>query len=327
MIITRTPYRITLGGGGTDLPSYYEHFGGFLVSGAINRYMYIIIKERFEPTIRVSYSRTETVSDVDKIIHPIVREALKYVGLDSSLEIISIGDIPSGSGLGSSGSFTVGLLNALHNHKGQQLEQSLLAEQAFHIESEILGEPVGKQDQYIASFGNIIAMDIDNTGKVSIDSEFMSNSCIEDLEKNLVFFYTGIQRQASEILDVQSKSARKKDKEVLNNMHKIKKIGQECYSHFKEGDVNWFGNSLHTHWIMKKGISKKMSTGLIDEYYNIAMSHGALGGKIMGAGGGGFMMFYKPGDKKELVSALESKGLKRFNFLISRTGTERIYKL
>ena len=188
MIITRTPYRISLGGGGTDLPSYYENFGGFLISGAINKYMYIIVKERFEETIRVSYSQTEIVKNVDEILHPIVREALRLVGIESSLEIISIGDIPSSSGLGSSGSFTVGLLNALYHYVGQELEPSLLAEKAFHIECELLGEPVGKQDQYIAAFGNIIAMDINKEGLVSVDNNFMSEVNIKDLEDNLIFF-------------------------------------------------------------------------------------------------------------------------------------------
>ena len=192
MIITRTPYRITLGGGGTDLPTYYQNFGGFLISAAINRYIYIVVKERFESSFRISYSLTEIVEDPDEIAHPIVREALKLVGIDSSLEIISIGDIPSGSGLGSSGSFTVGLLNALHHYKGQQLEPAALAEQAFHIEAEILGEPVGKQDQYIASFGNLIMMDINRDGTVSVDQDFISDNSVESLAENLVFFYTGI---------------------------------------------------------------------------------------------------------------------------------------
>ena len=327
MIITRTPYRISLGGGGTDLPSYYGNFGGFLISGAINKYMYIIVKERFEETFRVSYSKTEIVKDVESITHPIVREALKLVGIDSYLEIISIGDIPSSSGLGSSGSFTVGLLNALFHYLGQELDPMSLAEKAFHIESELLGEPVGKQDQYIAAFGNVISMDINQQGRVLVDGEFMSESNIRALEDNLVFFYTGIQRSASDILKDQSQSAKKKDEEVIQSMHEIKEIGKECYKRFGSGDIDWFGHSLHKHWIMKKKISGKMSSEFIDNCYNQARNCGALGGKIMGAGGGGFLMFYKRGDKTSLIESLSSMGLKKFNFSISRTGSERLYDL
>jgi D-glycero-alpha-D-manno-heptose-7-phosphate kinase len=199
MIITRTPFRITLGGGGTDLPSYYRKYGGFLISAAVNKHMYITVNKRFEESIRVSYSKTETVKKILEIEHPIVREALDLLGIKPGIEITSIADLPAGSGLGSSGSFTIGLLNALHAYKREYLTPRELAEEAFYIEAEILGEPVGKQDQYIAAYGGIISIDIDKNGKVTVETQVLSDDTMDQFESNTLFFYTGLQRNASDI--------------------------------------------------------------------------------------------------------------------------------
>lgn len=327
MIITRTPFRITLGGGGTDLTSYYEKYGGFLISAAIDRYMYITVNKRFEEEIRLSYSKTEIVNHVDEIKHPIVREALRLVGIDSGIEITSIADLPAQSGLGSSGSFTVGLLNALHAYKKEFLTPKQLAEEAFHIEAEILKEPVGKQDQYIAAYGSIISMDIDKMGNVEVNTHILSDDAMDQLENNTLYFYTGIQRRTSDVLGDQSKSVKRDENIVIESMHKIKEIGKECLVRLKANDVDWFGNSLDMHWNIKKQISTKMSDGDIDKWYETAKENGAIGGKIMGAGGGGFFMFYCNNSKTKLREAMAKCGLKEVKFRIDHEGSKVLMNL
>lgn len=327
MIITRTPFRITLGGGGTDLPSYYERYGGYLISAAIDRYMYVTINKRFEDTIRVSYLKTEIRSEVDEIEHPLVREALKLLKIRSGIEITSVADLPAKSGLGSSGSFTIGLLNALHAYKREFLKPQELAEEAFHIEAEILKEPVGKQDQYIAAFGGIISMDIKKNGKVIVDTHILSEDSMDQLESNTLFFYTGFQRHASEILSYQSKSIKQDKNKVINSMHQIKKIGKQCLVRLRKGDIDWFGESLDEHWKIKKQISSRMTDKAIDELYNIALENGAIGGKIMGAGGGGFFMFYCVENKLKLRRVMAQQGLKEVRFRIDHEGSKVLVNL
>ena len=327
MIITRTPFRITLGGGGTDLPSYYEKHGGFLISAAINKYMYITVNKRFEGNLRISYAKTEIVDDVEMVQHPVVREALKLLQIRSGLEITSIAELPAQSGLGSSGSFAVGLLTALHAYKREFPSPQEVAEEAFHIEAEILQEPVGKQDQYIAAFGGVICMAIQRNGHVDVERLNLDDHTMDQLESNNLYFYTGLLRKASDVLAEQSASAKKNDTVVLESMHQIKKIGRQCREWLLSGDVQSFGKSLHLHWRLKKQLSQKMSHDNIDRWYEVARENGALGGKILGAGGGGFFMFYCDNKKHKLREAMKREDLPEFRFKIDHEGTKVVVNL
>lgn len=323
MIVTRTPLRIPLGGGGTDLPSYYSAHGGFIVSAAVKRYVYILLNPRFEQNIRISYAKTEISESVDQIEHPIVREALKSVGIDNHLEIVSIADLPANTGLGSSSSFTVGLLNALHALKREHLPMDELAEEACHIEIECLGEPIGKQDQYIAAFGGITCLEIDRQGTVRPRALNLSDDIVHELESELMIFYTGIKRSASEVLSGQSKAAREGDRRVVESLHLIKEIGREIKDALEHGDLDRFGRLLDQHWQVKKNLSDKVTSSDIDAWYEVARANGAMGGKVMGAGGGGFFMFYcGNGKKAQLREALTSQGLRELRSGIDFEGSK-----
>jgi D-glycero-alpha-D-manno-heptose-7-phosphate kinase len=323
MIVTRTPFRVPLGGGGTDLPSYYSQHGGFIVSAAINRYVYIMLNLRFEDSIRVSYSQTEIADCADQVEHPIVREALKLVGLDCNLEIVSIADVPAKTGLGSSCSFTVGLLNALHTLKREHVPLEELAEEACHIEIERLGEPIGKQDQYMAAFGGITCLDIDREGGVRPYALNLPNDVVQELENNVMVFYTGIKRSASEVLGGQARAAAAGDPRVVEALHVIKEIGHEVKRALEAGDLDRFGSLMNEHWQVKKRLSDKVSNGEIDAWYETARSNGALGGKVMGAGGGGFFMFYCPnGRKGRLREALTAEGLRELRVGVDFEGSK-----
>jgi D-glycero-alpha-D-manno-heptose-7-phosphate kinase len=289
--------------------------------------MYITVNKRFQDEIRVSYSRTEIVNRAEEVRHPLVREALKLVGIDPGIEITSIADLPAQSGLGSSGSFTVGLLNALHAYKKEFLTPKELAEEAFHIEAEILGEPVGKQDHYIAAHGGIISMEIDRSGAVEVDTHVLSEDALDQLENNTLYFYTGIQRNASQVLSDQSESMRRDENSVIECMHKIKDMGRECLSRLKNGDADWFGKSLDLHWHIKRQVSTKMSDASIDKWYQMALDNGASGGKIMGAGGGGFFMFYCNNGKSMLRNILAKEGLREIKFRIDTEGSKVLMNL
>jgi D-glycero-alpha-D-manno-heptose-7-phosphate kinase len=323
VIVTRTPFRVSLGGGGTDLPSYYSRYGGFVVGAAINRYVYVMLNPRFEDTIRVSYSQTEIVSGADAIEHPIVREALKFTRLDKHLEIVSIADLPANTGLGSSCAFTVGLLNALHAMKREHVPLEELAEEACNIEIERLGEPIGKQDQYIAALGGITCLEIDREGGVRGDPLEMPDEVVQELENSTMIFYTGIQRSASDVLRDQSRATEEQDEQVTQALHMIKDIGREIKSALAQGDLDRFGRLMDQHWQVKKSLSRKVSDSRLDRWYETAKSHGALGGKVMGAGGGGFFMFYCPnGSKGRLREALAAEGLKEMRLGIDFEGTK-----
>ncbi|MBC8147624.1 MAG: hypothetical protein H8E98_06535, partial [Bacteroidetes bacterium] len=276
MIITKTPFRITLGGGGTDIPTYYKKHGGFLISAAINKYMFISVNKRYDNDIRVSYSKTEIVSNVNELEHPIVREALKFLKINSGIEIASIADLPAKSGLGSSGTFTVGLLNALHTYQGNRRSPKELAEEAFYIESELLQEPCGKQDQYIAAFGGIIRMEIDQNGIVDVEEDLLNNCLVEKLVSNLMFFSTDIYRSSSKVLSDQKKAVKNNKRNVLYSMQRIKEIGIQCYDSFKKSDIDYFGKSLDLHWNIKKNISGNMTNNRINDLYNLALDNGAI---------------------------------------------------
>ncbi len=322
MIVTRTPVRIPLGGGGTDLPSYYTQYGGFLISAAIDKYIYITVNKRFEKSIRVSYSLTEIADSVEEIKHPIVREALKHLKIDSGIEITSIADVPSNTGLGSSSSFTVGLLNALHTYKNERVNAKDLAEEACYIEIECLKEPIGKQDQYAAAFGGIVCLEIDRLGGVKTSQLKLSEDALDQMESNTLLFYTGIKRSASEVLGSQNKNASLNQEKVIQGMHQIKKIGLEIKEAFEKEDLEKFGKLLDQHWQIKKTLSDKMTQDRIDQWYEIAKKNGTLGGKLMGAGGGGFFMFYCNNGKNGFRKIMEQEELKEMRFRLDFEGSK-----
>ncbi len=321
MIVTRTPLRLPLGGGGTDLASYYSRFGGFLVSAAINKYVDLAVNPRFEDSLRISYSETEIVDSVSDIRHPIVREALRLTGIEHGVEIVSIADVPSNTGLGTSSSFTVGLLNALHAYCRQDISRKQLAEQACHIEIDLLGEPIGKQDQYLAAFGGVTCLEFSRDGEVTVTPLQLSHDTLDQLESNLLCFYTGRRRSASDILRDQNAAAQRDEAAVLNQLHRIKDIGYRVREAFASGNVDQFGVLMHEHWTSKRQLSTKISDPTIDSWYELARSHGALGGKLVGAGGGGFMVFYCNGKKAELRATLAAAGLREMRFRVDTDGS------
>ena len=323
MIITRAPLRLPLGGGGTDLPAFYSRYGGHFVSATINKYVYILVNPRFEDSIRVSYSKTEIVDTVDEIEHPIVREAMRLVGVDRGLEIVSIADMPANTGLGSSGTFTVALLHALHTLKREQLPAQELAEEAFHIEAEILGEPVGKQDQYIAALGGICAMEIDRQGHVRVKPLSTTHALAQEFENSVLLFYTGLQRRAGDVLSGQSAALTAGAPTVTKSLSLIKELGHQSWEALEKGDLNRFGEIMHLHWEAKRRMSDKISGSQIDHWYSIARESGAMGGKIVGAGGGGFLMLYcENGVKPNLREAMTQQGLHEMPYHIDFEGSK-----
>ena len=318
MIITRSPSRISLGGGGTDLPSYYRQHGGFVISAAIDKYVYITLHDTFIGEGIIKYSETERVQHAEEIRHPLIREALILTGVQpSGLEIASMSDIPAGTGLGSSGSFTTALLGALHTHKKSIVPKYELAEQACHIEIDLAKEPVGKQDQYIAAFGGITCFEFLPDDRVQVNTLQLSSEALANLEDNLLLFFTGYTRSASQILVDQDRRTRSMDQGMIDNLHFVKDLGYQSKSALEAGDLREFAELMHVHWEHKKKRSGAMSNNSIDEYYELGRANGALGGKLIGAGGGGFLMFYTE-DKTRLRHAMLAAGLRevrcRFDF-------------
>ena len=321
MIITRSPLRISLGGGGTDLPSYYKEHSGFLIAAAIDKYVYINVHRRFVEGFLLKYSSLEDAATIDDINHPIIREALKLVGVsERNLEITSMADIPAGTGLGSSGSFTTALLKALHALKKNLVHPSELAEQACCIELEKLGEPIGKQDQYIAAFGGITCFRFLPDGRVEAAPLKISEETLFNLEDNLLLFFTGYSRAASAILKEQDDRSKQADPAMIENLHFVKELGRQSQTALESGDLPEFARLMDVHWQRKKERSRGMSNQHINEWYDCAMSHGALGGKLIGAGGGGFLMFYAD-DKVKLRHAMRDKGLTEVRFRFDFEGT------
>ncbi|HWB86686.1 MAG TPA: hypothetical protein VG675_21255 [Bryobacteraceae bacterium] len=321
MIITRSPLRISLGGGGTDLPSYYRAHTGFVLSAAIDKYVYITLHETFERQFIIKYSKTELVNTIEEIKHPIIREALKLVPPAAPhLEIVSMSDIPAGTGLGSSGSFTVSLLRALHSHNKDLTPRQDLAEEACHIEIDLLGEPVGKQDQYIASFGGITSFEFQRDGHVSVQPLQLDRETLFNLEDNLLLFFTGFTRAASAILAEQDTRTKDGDAGMIDHLHRIKEFGYESKAALESRDLRRFATIMHEHWELKKQRSHSMTNSRIDEYYNLARDNGALGGKLIGAGGGGFLMFYTE-DKTRLRHVLREAGLREVRMRFDFEGT------
>lgn len=324
MIITRSPLRITLGGGGTDLPSYYSEFGGFLVAAAIDKYVYITLHKTFKPGFILKYSQLEHAMEPGEIKHPIIREALKAAGFEQDyLEITSMADIPAGTGLGSSGSFTTALLKGLHSYKRNLIHPNELAEQACDIEINKLGEPIGKQDQYIASYGGITCFTFNKDGSVSAEPLKISKETLFDLEDNLLLFFTGYSRSASSILKEQDDKSKNKSKDMIENLHFVKDLGFKSRKALEAGDLNEFGRLMNTHWEYKKKRSGSMSNTKINDWYKLAVLNGAVGGKLIGAGGGGFLMFYAH-DKKKLRHVMMQEGLEEVRFRFDFEGTKAV---
>ena len=322
MIIARSPLRITLGGGGTDLPSYYREHEGFLLAAAIDKYVYVNVMRPFTQGIYLKYSKLEHVEQTDEVKHPIMREALRLLNFRTpQVEITTLADIPSGTGLGSSGSFTTALLKALYTHRKRHLHQEELAELACQIEIDRLGEPIGKQDQYIAAIGGITCFTFHQDDTVSATPLKISMDTIFDLEDNLLLFFTGFSRSAGSILKDQQLRSKKNEADMLSNLHYIKKIGYRSKEALESGNTVLFGELMHEHWEHKKRRSVGMSNPQIDDWYELGKKNGAVGGKLVGAGGGGFLMFVAQ-DRNKLRHTMASEKLEEVRFRFDFEGTK-----
>jgi D-glycero-alpha-D-manno-heptose-7-phosphate kinase len=315
VISTRAPLRISLGGGGTDLPSYYQEHGGFLVAGAIDKYVYMLTHTVFQHRFRMKYSEMEEVDDPADIRHPILREAIVRHWHGNPIEIASIADVPAGTGLGSSGAYTVCVLKALALGQHLSTTPASLAEDACEIEIDILGEPVGKQDQYVAAHGGICAYTFASDGGVEVRPLRLDEQTLAGLSNHLLMFYTGEVRSASAILADQKERTRAGDPEITENLHRIKALGQESCALLEAGDLEEYARSMHEHWQTKRRRSPGMTNERIDDLYTLAIRSGALGGKLVGAGGGGFLLVYapRPDDTRMAMAAAGAQEL-RFEF-------------
>ncbi|HEX2786723.1 MAG TPA: galactokinase [Ignavibacteria bacterium] len=331
MIVVRAPFRLPLGGGGTDLPSYYQKNEGFLITAAINKYMFININEpAIVNKIKINYSKVEIIcpQDIDSLQHEIVRESLKYLKAIRPMEISSMADLSAGTGMGSSSSYAVGLLKALNAMLRRDISTHELAEEACKVEIELIGKPIGKQDQFASAFGGIIQLDIDRLGNVTVTPLDLDHEVIYELENRLLMFYTDMERDANQILGEQSKKIseakpEKNKSSALDYMDKIKNIGYKIKETLLDDDIDSFGKLLHEHWLTKKSVSDKMSNSKIDDWYDLAMKNGAIGGKIMGAGGGGFLLLCtENGKRKHLRKTMESAGLKYMDFKFDFEGAK-----
>lgn len=320
MIITRAPLRVTLGGGGTDLPSYYERFGGFVLSAAISKYIFITVNRTFTPDYFLKYSALERVSVPDQIDHPIIREVLQAHDVGPALEIVSMADIPAGTGLGSSGTFTVGLLHAVYAFRRDHVTAGELAQEACAIEIERLRRPVGKQDQHVAAFGGVRCYDFQSDGRVSVTPLAMPAETMYDLEENLLMFFTGYSRDADRVLVEQKQRSEDGDMQMLENLHYVKELGLRSKSALEDGDAETFAALMHEHWEHKKKRSASMSNSRIDRWYQLGRDSGALGGKLIGAGAGGFLLFYSR-DHRSLRQAMAAEGLAEVRFAFDHDGS------
>jgi D-glycero-alpha-D-manno-heptose-7-phosphate kinase len=323
MIIVRSPLRITLGGGGTDLPSYYREHDGFLIAAAIDRYVYITIHQMFQRGFIIKYSQLERAERLEDIHHPIVREALALTGVTDKVEITSMADIPAGTGLGSSGSFTTALLRALHAHQKNIISTRELAEQACDIEINRLGEPIGKQDQFIAAYGGVTCFRFKKDDSVDVWPVPVSAETLHNLEDGLVMVFTGMSRSASSILKDQDDRSKTKESAIIDNLHYVKDLGLRSLKALEAGDLHKFGTLMDEHWKHKKKRSGAISNPEIDKWYDLAMGNGALGGKLIGAGGGGFLLFYTE-DKKQVRHVLRKAGLEEVRIRFDFEGTKTL---
>ena len=325
MIITRSPLRITLGGGGTDLPSYYREHGGFLIAAAIDKYVYVTVMRPFVEGIFLKYSKLEHVDQIDEVQHPIIREAIQMLGFKTpQVEITTLADIPAGTGLGSSGSFSTALLKALYAHRRRLLHPSELAELACEIEIDRLGEPIGKQDQYAAAYGGVTCFHFNPDGSVCASRLKASMDSLFELEDNLLLFFTGFSRSAGAILQDQKQRTEQSDGAMLENLHYVKELGLRSMHAIESGKMKLFGELMHEHWEHKKRRSNGMSNPQIDEWYELGRKNGAIGGKLVGAGGGGFLLFYSE-DHRRLRTAMAKEGLEEVRFRFDFEGTKVLF--
>jgi D-glycero-alpha-D-manno-heptose-7-phosphate kinase len=325
MLITRSPLRISLGGGGTDLPSYYQDHGGYLISAAIDKYVYVTVSRPFVEGIFLKYSKIEKVNTVDEIEHPIVREAFRMMGItDLQHEITTLADIPAGTGLGSSGSFTTALLKALYSFERRLLLPGDLARLACELEIDRLAQPVGKQDQYIAAYGGITAFEFAKNGDVHAEPIAMSQTTLHELEDHLLLFFTGFSRSASAILKDQDTRTKQSDNTMIEGMHYVKELGFRSKKALEANQPAVFGEIMHEHWESKRKRSSGMSNPKIDEWYERGRQAGAIGGKLVGAGGGGFLMFYAPEPMKVRAAMVEA-GLEEVRFRFDFDGTRVVF--
>ena len=324
MILSRAPLRITLGGGGTDLPSYYEGHGGFVLSAAVDKYVYICLnRPAADRLIRLRYSRSEEVSEVAELEHDLVRPTLELLGPRENLEIASLADVPAGTGLGSSGAYLVALLTALHELKRERVPPQALAELAFHIERELAGHPVGKQDQYLAAFGGLTCLDIERDGRVHVSPLAAPVAVIEELQSRLLLFFTSFSRRADTILHAQQIATEREDATVVESLHRTKEIGLEIRAALERGEVDEVGRLMHEHWQNKKRRSALISRDDVDRWYDTGREAGALGGKLIGAGGGGFLVLYcPPAAKATVCEALAAEGLRQMSYRFEYEGAK-----
>ncbi|MFZ2522323.1 MAG: galactokinase [Minisyncoccia bacterium] len=326
MIISRTPFRIPLGGGSTDLPAYYEKYGGFIFAVTINLYMYIgANRPPVDDLIRVKYHESETVSDVNDLRHGLAKYALKRTRLNKMIEISSKADVPDGTGLGSSASYLVGLLNVLHTLNGRNISRRQIAEEAFQIATKDLDLPDGKQDFYVTSFGNFTVLDIDKNGNVKVSNAKVSSDTQKKFEDQTLLFYTGVRRSSTDILKEQQKKIKSNDLKSIKLKHEIKKIGQQIHKVFEEGDLDTFGKLMHKHWELKKKMSDKMSNDIFDEIYEKVRKQGVVGGKILGAGGGGFFLVYcRKGTQNAIKKIFSNYKMRHIPIRVDSGGTQII---
>ena len=315
MIVSRAPVRFSLGGGGPDLPSYSREHGGFVVAAAVDKFVNVCVARRFQDNIRLAYTESEIVAHVDQIRHRIFKAALKMTGIERGLELHSLADVPANTGLGSSSSFTVALLNGLHAFKREFVPAEQLADEACRLEIDILKEPIGKQDQYIAAYGGVSAMTFHTDGSVDVERLPLRDEVIDDLEANLIIYYSGVERAASSVLKEQAKTITENRDAAVQRMHRIKELGHETKRILLAGETDTYGEMLHEHWTNKRKLASNMSGGVIDEHYEAARNAGAIGGKLMGAGGGGFFMFYvRAAERRRVHDVLAARGLRPMRF-------------
>jgi D-glycero-alpha-D-manno-heptose-7-phosphate kinase len=326
VILARAPLRLPLGGGGTDLPSYYSKFGGFFVSAAIDKYVYVTVnRPASDDLIRLKYSRSEEVEQVQDLQHDLVRASLTELALDRNLEIASLADVPAGTGMGSSGSYLVSLLVALHTLKRDHQPKWELAEQACHIEIDLAGHPVGKQDQYVAAWGGLNCYEISRDGNVTVTALKIPSYALEDLQRCVLLFNMGQTRKSEDILGQQKMETEGGNQGVIDSLHRTKEIGMATKAALESGDLVEFGRLLDRHWQNKKSRSAQISNGHVDRMYEIARQHGALGGKLMGAGGGGFLMLLaEPANIRRVRESLAADGLRQMPFQFDLEGAKTL---
>jgi D-glycero-alpha-D-manno-heptose-7-phosphate kinase len=325
MLITRSPLRISLGGGGTDLPSYYQDHGGFLLAAAIDKYVWVTIHRPFVPGVFLKYAKIEQVDRIEQIEHPIIREAFAMMGItDAQHEITTLADIPAGTGLGSSGSFTTALLKALHSFERRLLLPGDLARLACELEIDRLHRRVGKQDQYIAAYGGITCFEFERDGAVRAEPLAISQTTLHELEDHLLLFFTGYSRSASDILEDQDKRTKSADTSMVDGLHYVKELGRRSRVALERGEPALFGEIMHEHWERKRTRSAGMSNPKIDEWYELGRKSGAIGGKLVGAGGGGFLMFYAP-EPNRVRTAMAEAGLEEVRFRFDFDGTRVVF--